>query len=651
MNSDLMRQVVSEKNRELALFPGRKNTCYRLLQLFLFYIKILNPKRVLYAIQNKILPLLCIGIFSYCRKVSFMKNTVFIYLLAGCMYLFSCTSGKDYPVAMKQAMNCMDACPDSALIWLATLEDSIAYTPEETQMYYRLLTIKAKDKLYIPHTTDSVILSIVDYYQQKGDKERLFESYYYLGGTYRDMNDIPRALKAYHQGIEVGEDTNQTLLLGMTYGQMGILFAYQELYDESRSMMRKALRCYGELGDSVRYANSLRNLAHTYDGKNEKDSALYYYKEAYRMARKFKKQKQADIIAGEMGCFYYGEGQIELAKRTLMGVLSSQRKSNNVLLCLGRIFKQEGQTDSARYYWGEVLKYGNLYKRCYAYYYLAELEKTGRDEALSLAYDNKHKILQDSINAITRTDAVEKLHLLYSFQHEEQKNHQLDLKNESNLRKIYLLLFALLFSIALGIIVCLLICNKKQRFIEQEKRLRLIQEEQYKQSLVYIRENEQKLQEVERQLEEAGKQNDMLHQELLLPQKKVLEASNCQSAALLSNRELLEEAFRQSEIYAFFHRAEKEELKVKEVDWEALRTAIDVAYPQFTDRLYELCSKLSQRELYICYLIKLSLSCMSMTRILVCTPSAITQTRKRLYKKISGREGTGEDLDKIIIDL
>lgn len=651
MNSDFMRQVVSEKDRELALFLGRKNTCYRLLLLFLFYIKILNPKRVLFAIQNKILPLLCIGIFSSCRKVSFMKNAVFIYLLAGCMYLFSCTSGKDYPVAMKQAMSCMDACPDSALILLKTLEDSISYAPQETQMYYRLLTIKAKDKLYIPHTTDSVILSIVDYYQKKNDKECLFESYYYLGGVYRDMNDILKALKAYQQAVEIGEGTKQTLLLGMTYGQMGILFAYQELYDESRSMMRKALRCYGELGDSVRYANTLVTFARTYAGKNEKDSALYYYKESYRMARKFKKQKQADIIAGEMGCFYYGEGQIELAKRTLMGVLSSQRKSDNVLLCLGRIYKQEGQADSARYYWGEVLKYGNLYKRCYAYYYLAELEKTRGNEALSLAYDNQHRILQDSINAITRTDAVEKLHLLYSFQHEEQKNHQLNLKNESNLRKIYLLIFALLFSIALGIIVCLLIRNKKQRFIEQEKRLRLVQEEQYKQSLAYIRENERKSQEVERQLKEAGKQNDMLHQELLLSQKKVLEASNRQSAALLSSRELLESAFRQSDVYAFFHRAEQEDLKVQQADWDALRVAIDIAYPEFADRLYELCPKLSQRELYICHLIKLSLSCMSMARILVCTPSAITQTRKRLYKKISGRGGTGEDLDKIIIDL
>lgn len=580
-----------------------------------------------------------------------MKTTLVIYLLAVCMSLLSCTSGKNYPAAMRQAISCMDAHPDSALALLNTLEDSMNSVSQETEMYYRLLTIKAKDKLYIPHATDSVILPIIDYYEAKGDKERLFEVYYYLGGTYRDMNDVPRALKAYHQAEDIGESTGQTLLLGMTYGQIGILFAYQDLYDESRRMMRKALRCYGELGDSVRYANSLCNLAHTYDGKDEKDSTLYYYKESYRILRKFKEYKKANAVAGEMGCFYYGEGLTELAKRTLMEVLPSKRKFDNVLLCLGRIYKKEGQVDSARYYWGEVLKYGNLHKRCSANLCLAELEKEQKNETLALSYDNQYRILQDSIDTITQTDAVEKLHLLYSFQHEEQKNHQLDLKNESYLRQIYLLIFILLLSIALGVIIIQRIRIRKQKAIEQEKRLRLVQEEQYKQSLAYMCENELKLQEVEEQLAEAGKQNDTLRQELLLSQRKVLEASGHQTVALLSNRELREDTFRRSDIYAFFHQAERGELNVKEEDWDALRAAIDIAYPKFTNRLYGLCPKLSPIELYICYLIKLSLNCMSMSRILLRTPSAITQTRKRLYKKISGRDGIGEDLDKLIADL
>lgn len=580
-----------------------------------------------------------------------MKNMALIYLLAGCVCLLSCTSEREYPSAMRQAVSCMDARPDSALALLETLSDSITHAPQETQMYYRLLTIKAKDKLYIPHTTDSVILPIVGYYQEKGDKERLFESYYYLGGTYRDLNDIPRALKAYHQAVEVGEGTGQTLLRGMTYGQMGILLAYQDLYDKSRCMHWKALHCYGELGDSVKCANSLCHLARTYSGENKVDSALYYYKEAHRLVRKYEKQRQADGIAGEMGCFYYGIGQPGLAKRILLEVLPTQYQSDNVLLCLGRIYRDEGLVDSARYYWGEALKYGNIHKRCGATLCLAELEKVQGNKALAMAYDARYRVLQDSIAAITQTDAVEKLHLSYSFQHEEQKNHQLDLKNESYLRKIYLLLFVLLFSIALGVIVIQRIRIRKQKAIEQEKRLRLIQEEQYKKSLAYIHENELKLQEVEKQLLEAGKQNDTLRQELLLSQRKVLEVSCNQSVALMSNRALQEDAFRRSDIYVFFHQAEQKELKVGKSDWNVLREAIDMVYPNFTGRLYDLCPKLSEKELYICYLVKLSLSGTGMAYILHCTPSSITQTRKRLYKKMTGKDGTGDDLDKLIIDL
>ena len=581
-----------------------------------------------------------------------MKNAVIIlYFLAGFLLLFSCTSGRDYPQPMQQAIHCMETRPDSALSLLTTLADSLTHAPEETQMYYHLLTIKAKDKLYIPHTTDSVILSVVDYYRKKKDKARLFESYFYLGSTYRDLQDVSRALKAYHQAVEIGENTDLYSLLGMTYGQLGLLFAYQGLYDESRNMLRKALPFCEIVGDSLRYANILRSLARTYSGKNQNDSALYYYKASYDMMQKLKDYRQTNNIAGEMGCFYFREGHTELAKRTLMEVLPTERKSSNVLLCLGRIYTEEGKMDSACYYFKEAIKYGNFRKQCSANLCLSELEQSRGNKALASFYGSRYQELKDSIDSVTRTDTVEKLHLLYSFQREEQKNYQLDLENERYAKQIYLLLCVLFLSLFSGIIVNLRLRHKKQQALDQEKRLRLMREKQYKQSLAYIRENEQRLQKLEGQLVEAGKQNDTLRQQVLLSQKEVLESSNRQSAALLSNRELLEASFRQSAIYALFHRTEKGEVKVTEDDWDALRIALDKAYPQFTDRLYELYPKLSQKELYVCYLIKLSLNCMNMAYILFCTPSAITQIRKRLYRKISGCEGTGEDLDKIILDL
>ena len=97
----------------------------------------------------------------------------------------------------------MNARPDSALKMLQELEDSISIYPEETRMYWHLLTIQAKDKQYIVHTSDSLINSIVEFYERYGDKEKLMMAYYYQGSVYRDMNDAPRALKCFQKAIEI----------------------------------------------------------------------------------------------------------------------------------------------------------------------------------------------------------------------------------------------------------------------------------------------------------------------------------------------------------------------------------------------------------------------------------------------------------------
>ena len=50
-------------------------------------------------------------------------------------FLVSCTTSTPYPSAMKQAEECMNTRPDSALVLLESMTDSICQYPEETQMY------------------------------------------------------------------------------------------------------------------------------------------------------------------------------------------------------------------------------------------------------------------------------------------------------------------------------------------------------------------------------------------------------------------------------------------------------------------------------------------------------------------------------------
>ena len=97
------------------------------------------------------------------------------------MLVSSCYKHHPYPAAMQQAVCLIDSLPDSALVYLEAYAENISQEPEETQMYYHLLRIKANDKLYITHTSDSLINRIVEFYKAHDDKERLTEAYYYQG--------------------------------------------------------------------------------------------------------------------------------------------------------------------------------------------------------------------------------------------------------------------------------------------------------------------------------------------------------------------------------------------------------------------------------------------------------------------------------------
>ena len=202
----------------------------------------------------------------------------------------ACQQRTAYPPAMQQAEKLMDTRPDSALHQLQGMADTLTMLPDEAQMYYHLLTIQAKDKQYITHTSDSLINRIVSFYEDYGDKERLMMAYFYQGSVYRDMNDAPRALKAFHQAINAGKNTENMILIGQTYGQMGSLLAKHKLYDEALEVYQVCLLFYQEVNERKRIPLVMRNIARMYDAKNANDSAVFFYEEAYQKALAWTKE-------------------------------------------------------------------------------------------------------------------------------------------------------------------------------------------------------------------------------------------------------------------------------------------------------------------------------------------------------------------------
>lgn len=552
---------------------------------------------------------------------------------------------------MLQVENCIIAHPDSALSYLATLEKEIKNEPEETQMYYNLLKIKAEDKLYIPHTSDSLIKIITEFYQDYGDYEKLMEAYYYLGSTYRDMNDAPRALLAFQNAVDIGIYSKKNDLLAQTYGQMGTLFAYQELYDESLAAYKKSLKYHTVLKDYSKISIAIRNIARIYTTQEQKDSTLYYYKIAYKYALESKDKRKINSLLSELGCFYHDIGKIDTAKIILLKAVESNYDIENALLNLGIIYQEKNQLDSAMYYFNRTTQYSDIYKLRHTYIHLSQIEAKKKNYYLALDYANKFIKLRDSINVITRTEAISKIHALYNYQHTEKENTILKLANENRKSQIYRLLLLLMALAIISLFTILYVTKKKQKAIEKEKRLVQIKEDQYSQSLERIENNKRKIKELELQLYKA-EENDILNKQIIQSQKEQLEHINQHVIAMRDEQKLLESSFKQSAIYLLFHKAGNDDnLKITDSDWQTLQIELDKTYHNFTDYIYTLYPQISLLELRICYLIKITMQVKDIAKLLNRSKPAISVARTRLYKKIHGTDGSAEMFDQFILNL
>ena len=113
----------------------------------------------------------------------------------------------------------------------------------------------------------------------------------------------------------------------------------------------------------------------------------------------------------------------------------------------------------------------------------------------------------------------------------------------------------------------------------------------------------------------------------------------------------MESNFLQSSIYNHFRAISRKEKRANEDDWILLQKELDKTYNEFTKRINYLYPSISQQELKICCLIKLKMSNREIANTLYATDSAISMARKRLYKKMFGAGGSGEDLNSFITDF
>ena len=478
-------------------------------------------------------------------------------------------------------------------------------------MYYYLLLTEARDRCYVPHTSDSLMLSVTDYYERENDKDKLIKSYYYTGRVYLDLHEGPTALSYFHKAFDISTDSKNYALLGRIYSQMGTLFAYEGLTEEVLQAYRNAYH-YLQLGkDSLTSAYALRDLGRAFNLLEITDSTIYYYNKAYQLAN--------------------SNGDIQ--------------REVNILEELAGIYIQMGKYDEAL----KTLQETNGHFQSAKIMLLYEIEKERGNYEEGLAYLEKYTECSDSIYDISNTESLRKIKALYDYQHIEKEKEYLRKKNAEQRAWIIFIVIA----IVLGVIILIRYNrNRKAMIREQEKKLHEINEQQYRKSQLYIEENKKKIEELKEKVKSFEQENNDLQQKLLLAKKEKLEQTN--QAIETSQREqaLLEEALRRSDIYAYCYRAiEDSSIRLTETEWKELENIINDTYDNFTNKLFILHPSITKMELRICLLLKIKIPVSTISQLVCRTQSAVSMSRKQLYKKIFNKEGTPANLDDFIVSF
>ena len=601
------------------------------------------------------------------------KNIVFLLILIPIIWI-SCDGMGHQTIDFRKIENLMPQHPDSALMLLEQIENKENLSRKDKAHYYLLLT-EAEDKTYVTHTTDSLISIAADYYEKTDDLGRKAKAWYYKGRINQDLGHPLKAQEYYLKALRDEEKIEDHALLGRIHNHIGMLYAYQKVYEKALPFQKKAVENFHLINDSTGQVFALRDLGRTFLMLGLQDSSIICNQKAIALMRK----RIIPSVYTELAGFYIDRQRLEeahgLLRTSLQNVAKPQAKYP-VYLVLGELYKKSGQIDSARFYLQACINSAPLPEtRAGGLFHLKEiaLEKGQWEQAALLS--KQYELLKDSIEQGKNAESIRNVQAFYSYNEIEQDLWEARLYASKQKSFYSLLITACLFLLTVALL----------RFIHyRRERKNLLQ--RLKANEEQIQRNEQTLKNIsdvkdslqneiqiykttERQLskekdEQLKRTNEEIRQKIMQLEKlshtkdeleKNLLTLRSENSNLKKREQAREEERKKIEES---ERLQNERLYDKfrspagweptDTDWHKLFISVDKLYPKMVTTLQKSTS-LNESERKICYLSKIGVKPGAIEILL--SKGNVSVYRKRLYEKLTKKEGTAKDFDKYISDI
>lgn len=508
--------------------------------------------------------------------------------------------------------------PDSAARVLLELKPLMADAPDDVAMRWRLLMVKAADKAYITHTSDSMLRPALDYYTHHTSDTLRPEAFYYAGRVYSDMGDYPRALDYFGRALAAMPPGRNSVRQSIIHDQMRSIYGFQFLYSKELEHARASLDIALQTNDTVGIIQGWSILGGALLSQHKPDSAAVCYHNAWRVAEAFGDPHRCDKLRLQLINFFYETGRYASADSILRHHFPTRIYHNekySKIAILASYYLDIEQWDSCMYYANLAIASDRPYSRMFGHADMAKSYLGLNRPDLALPHMKIYHRMLDSLRREENQALSLRVEAAYDYSLRERDNIELQAAAE----RLHRTIFALI-ALAVGLSGAGLGIYYRQR------------------SWVYRMGFEKlRLEKIMDELEAENRKLGLESSELRSEMKSLMEACTDHGLSATDANARIKTLLDPSRFE-----------KMTAADWASLEEALEVVIPGFCSRLRAL--NLSEREYRVSILARLGLGNKSISVFIGGSSYGVGMVRIRLSRK-HGKGERSADWDEFLKTL
>lgn len=535
---------------------------------------------------------------------------------------------------------------------------------EPDKYFYDLMSIKVADKMFITHTSDSLITEVLDYYGDDKKSEEYLESLYYTGRVYNDLGDYPTAMRFYQEVIDLTAETSGSLMevRGNAISQLIGIYGQLKLFKTRIPYIKELIKIDNHTKDTTNLIEDYRLLAFSYLADNDLKNAKSNINNAKLFLSKEDKSIESSLNI-YTAIINYREGNSEKAWNIIKNNITSVDSNflAHSLTYASFVAYDLGKYDSAYYYAKKIImsRDTNNWGNGYDVLLRPELNHYSKADTLR-SYLFKYKnIIKGQFNR-NEDQKVLLQDTKYNYDIHQRKSEYLEKEN----KKLYQELSLVLIFVLIGGMVYTyqLLANKKKlikfydafalvHFLQQQQRRALFLQRSKKdddacnQKFIEISQAAEILIDKSDDIKylEFKKEIPILREEL---KKELLELNE-----ITPDNYIIPEKISQSMAYSRLRDLieSKGSIKAKDGLWEELEKAVLEDSPLFIKKLSILLGgKIKPSDKYMALLIKCGVTPTEMTSLLNKEKGTISYRRTSLGLKGFDIKMSVKTVDKLI---